>query len=208
MAIAEPPGKAGGERPVRAIVADDSVLLREGIVRLLESGGFEVVAQAGDADDLLRKVRAHKPDVAIVDVRMPPTFTDEGLRAALQARRQVPALPVLVSIFMIASPFRNQLVIVCGGSPPRLPRRSNSHAFAPAARSRSSALRTSLVTSYVPVLRNSRNVMYPTPPGRSFAVRPVSSVPGTTVVPSLGARADVPVVTSGRERWILPPLSR
>ena len=96
MAIAEPPGKAGGERPVRAIVADDSVLLREGIVRLLESGGFEVVAQAGDAPDFLRKALAHRPDVAVVDVRMPPGGRDDGLRAALELRAQRPDVGVLV----------------------------------------------------------------------------------------------------------------
>ncbi len=96
MAIAEPPGKAGGERPVRAIVADDSVLLREGIVRLLESGGFEVVAQAGDADDLMRKALAHKPDVAIIDIRMPPRQADDGLRAAVEIRRRLPETGVLV----------------------------------------------------------------------------------------------------------------
>ena len=96
MAIAEPPGKAGGERPVRAIVADDSVLLREGIVRLLESGGFEVVAQAGDAEDLMRKALAHKPDVAIIDIRMPPRQADHGLRAADEIRRRLPETGVLV----------------------------------------------------------------------------------------------------------------
>lgn len=63
---------------MRVVIADDSVLLREGVARLLTDAGFEVVAQAGDADDLLRKVRAHKPDVAIVDVRMPPDHTDEA----------------------------------------------------------------------------------------------------------------------------------
>jgi len=67
---------------MRVVVADDSVLLREGVVRLLEENGFEVVGQAGDAEDLIRKVRAHKPDVAVVDIRMPPTNTDDGLRAA------------------------------------------------------------------------------------------------------------------------------
>jgi DNA-binding NarL/FixJ family response regulator len=96
MAIAEPPGKAGGDRPVRAIVADDSVLLREGIVRLLESGGFEVVAQAGDAEDLMRKALAHKPDVAIIDIRMPPKQADDGLRAAVEIRRRLPETGVLV----------------------------------------------------------------------------------------------------------------
>jgi DNA-binding NarL/FixJ family response regulator len=81
---------------MRVIIADDSVLLREGIVRLLEDAGFEIVAQAGDADDLMRKVSAHKPDVAVVDIRMPPTNTDDGLRAALEIRRRNPETGVLV----------------------------------------------------------------------------------------------------------------
>jgi len=81
---------------VRIVVAEDSVLLREGIVRLLEEAGFEVVAQAGDAEDLLRKAVAHRPDVAVVDVRMPPSQTDDGLRAALEIRRRMPDTAVLV----------------------------------------------------------------------------------------------------------------
>jgi DNA-binding NarL/FixJ family response regulator len=81
---------------VRVVVADDSTLLREGVVRLLEEAGLEVVGQAADAEDLLRKVRAHKPDVAIVDVRMPPTHTDEGLRAAREIRAELPDVSVLV----------------------------------------------------------------------------------------------------------------
>jgi DNA-binding NarL/FixJ family response regulator len=81
---------------VRVVVADDSTLLREGVVRLLEEAGFKVVGQAGDAEELLRKVRAHKPDVAVVDVRMPPTHTDEGLRAAREIRAELPAVAVLV----------------------------------------------------------------------------------------------------------------
>jgi DNA-binding NarL/FixJ family response regulator len=81
---------------VRVVVADDSVLMREGIVRLLEEASFEVVAQAGDAEDLLRKVRAHKPDVAVIDIRMPPTNTDDGLRAALTLRSELPGTGVLV----------------------------------------------------------------------------------------------------------------
>ena len=72
------------------------MLLREGIARLLEDSGFEVVGRAGDAEDLLRKVRAHKPDVAIVDIRMPPTHTDEGLRAARTIRAEQPETAVLV----------------------------------------------------------------------------------------------------------------
>jgi DNA-binding NarL/FixJ family response regulator len=81
---------------MRIVLGEDSVLLREGIARLLGEAGFEVVAQAGDAEDLLRKVRAHKPDVAIIDIRMPPTHTDEGLRAALMVRRELPNTAVLV----------------------------------------------------------------------------------------------------------------
>jgi DNA-binding NarL/FixJ family response regulator len=78
------------------VVAEDSVLLREGVVRLLEEAGFEVVGQAGDGEDLLRKTRAHKPDVAIVDIRMPPTHTDEGVRAARAIREELPGTGVLV----------------------------------------------------------------------------------------------------------------
>ena len=81
---------------MRVIVADDSVLLREGLARLLDESGFEVVAQAGDGEELLRKAKAHKPDIAIVDIRMPPTHTDEGLRAAIAIRETMPDTGVLV----------------------------------------------------------------------------------------------------------------
>jgi DNA-binding NarL/FixJ family response regulator len=82
--------------PLRAVIADDQVLLREGIARLLEDVGIEVVGQAGDAPDLLRKVRAHHPDVAIVDVQMPPDHADDGLRAALELRRTDPEVGILL----------------------------------------------------------------------------------------------------------------
>jgi DNA-binding NarL/FixJ family response regulator/class 3 adenylate cyclase len=85
-----------GFRGVRVVLADDSVLLREGIARLLEDAGFEVVAQSGTAEDLLRHIGMHKPDVALVDIRMPPTQTDEGLRAAQQIRERWPDTGVLV----------------------------------------------------------------------------------------------------------------
>jgi DNA-binding NarL/FixJ family response regulator/class 3 adenylate cyclase len=85
-----------GMRGVRVVLAEDSVLLREGIARLLEDQGFEVAAQSGTADDLLRHVGMHKPDVAIVDIRMPPTQTDEGLRAAQEIRERWPDTGVLV----------------------------------------------------------------------------------------------------------------
>ena len=81
---------------MRIVVADDSVLMRQGIVSVLEGAGFDVVGQAGDADDLVRKVGAHKPDIAIVDVRMPPDNTDDGLRAAIRLRSEQTGLRVLV----------------------------------------------------------------------------------------------------------------
>jgi DNA-binding NarL/FixJ family response regulator len=81
---------------VRVVLGEDSVLLREGIARLLGDAGLEVVGQAGDLEDLLRKVRAHRPDVAVVDIRMPPTHTDEGLRAAHVIRAELPGTGVLV----------------------------------------------------------------------------------------------------------------
>jgi DNA-binding NarL/FixJ family response regulator len=81
---------------MRVVIADDSVLLRAGLVRLLQDAGFDVVAEASDAEDLLRKVRAHRPAVAVTDIRMPPTQTDEGLRAAQQIRREMPEVGVMV----------------------------------------------------------------------------------------------------------------
>jgi DNA-binding NarL/FixJ family response regulator len=81
---------------VRVVIADDSVLLREGLVRLVEEEGCEVVAAVGDGPALVRAVVEHRPDVAVVDVRMPPTHTDEGLRAAVEARAAVPGTGVLV----------------------------------------------------------------------------------------------------------------
>jgi DNA-binding NarL/FixJ family response regulator len=81
---------------VRVVIGEDDVLLREGIARLLDDAGFDVVALAGDADAFLRKAIAHKVDVAIVDVRMPPGWTDDGLRAAVELRRRRPETAVLV----------------------------------------------------------------------------------------------------------------
>ncbi len=81
---------------MRVVIAEDSVLLREGLARVLADGGFEVVAQAGDADELRRHVRMQKPDVAIVDIRMPPTQTDEGARAAIELRAEQPEVAVLL----------------------------------------------------------------------------------------------------------------
>jgi DNA-binding NarL/FixJ family response regulator len=81
---------------VKVVIADDAVLLREGVAKLLEGAGFDVVGQAGNADELLLKVRSYSPQVAIVDIRMPPTHTDEGLRAAREIREKHPATGVVV----------------------------------------------------------------------------------------------------------------
>jgi DNA-binding NarL/FixJ family response regulator len=81
---------------LRVVIAEDSVLLREGLTRILGSAGLEVVAAYDNADDLLTLVRKQPPDIAILDIRLPPTHTDEGMRAALDLRRHLPAVPVLV----------------------------------------------------------------------------------------------------------------
>ena len=81
---------------MRVVIAEDLFLLREGLSRLLTAHGFEIAAAVDNGPDLLRALLDQRPDVAVVDVRLPPSFTDEGLRTALEARRQVPGLPVLV----------------------------------------------------------------------------------------------------------------
>jgi DNA-binding NarL/FixJ family response regulator len=82
--------------PARIVIGEDDVLLREGVARLLSEAGFDVVAQAGDAEGLLRKALAHRPDVAVVDIQMPPGHGDDGLKAALELRRKLPNTGVLV----------------------------------------------------------------------------------------------------------------
>jgi len=81
---------------MRVVIAEDLFLLRDGLIRMLEAHGFEVAAAVDTGAGLLAAVEEHQPDAAVVDVRLPPTFTDEGLQAALEARRRVPGLPVLV----------------------------------------------------------------------------------------------------------------
>jgi DNA-binding NarL/FixJ family response regulator len=95
---------------VKLVIAEDSVLLREGMARLLEEQGFEVAGQAGDGEELVRKVMAHKPDVAIVDVRMPPTHTDEGLRAAQRIREELPGIGVLVLSQYVEEEYATELI--------------------------------------------------------------------------------------------------
>jgi len=95
--VESPENRERGEATgIRVVLADDSVLLREGIASLLEGRGFEIVGQSGTAEDLLLKVRSYRPDIAIVDIKMPPTQTDEGLRAAKEIREQYPDTAVLV----------------------------------------------------------------------------------------------------------------
>src|SRR4051812_40550206 len=97
-------------KAIRVVIADDAVVLRQGAAMLLEDAGFEVVAQAGDADALLRKVRAHKPDVAVVDVRMPPGEGNEGLRAALAIHRELPDVGILLFSGYVEQRCLNQLL--------------------------------------------------------------------------------------------------
>ena len=95
---------------MRVVIAEDSVLLREGLVRLLEEAAHTVVATVGDGPSLVEAVLAHKPDVSVVDVRMPPTHTDEGLRAAIEVRRQLPGAPVLVLSQYVEESYATDLV--------------------------------------------------------------------------------------------------
>jgi DNA-binding NarL/FixJ family response regulator len=95
---------------VRVVLGDDTLLLRAGVAQLLERHGFDVVAQAGDADDLMRKVRAHKPDLALVDIRMPPDHSDDGIRAALAIREELPGVGVVVLSNYIEEAYAMQLL--------------------------------------------------------------------------------------------------
>ncbi len=95
---------------MRVVLVEDQALLREGIVALLREQGMDVVATAEDPDDFLVKVDGHKPDVAIVDVRLPPSFTDEGIRAALEARRRHPELGVLVLSQYVEPAYMSELI--------------------------------------------------------------------------------------------------
>ena len=84
------------DQPLRVVIAEDSALIREGIARLIDESGGTVVAKVGDGEAFVAAVEAHHPDVSVVDVRMPPTQRDEGLKAAIEARRRVPGTPILV----------------------------------------------------------------------------------------------------------------
>ena len=95
---------------MRIVIAEDSVLLRAGLTRILADAGEDVVATVGDADELLRVVHLHEPDLAIVDVRMPPTHTDDGLRAALQIRAELPAIGILVLSQYVEEQYATELL--------------------------------------------------------------------------------------------------
>jgi DNA-binding NarL/FixJ family response regulator len=95
---------------MRVVIADDSVLFREGIAQLLERAGFHVAGQSGTAEDLLLKVRSYDPDIAIVDIRMPPTHTDEGMRAAREIRERHPDVGVLVLSQYEEAPYMMELL--------------------------------------------------------------------------------------------------
>ncbi|RKN12872.1 response regulator transcription factor [Streptomyces radicis] len=100
---------------MRVVIAEDSVLLREGVARLLEDEGHHVVAKAGDGEELLAEVARHTPDVAVVDVRMPPTHTDEGLRAALTIRERWPGMGVLVLSQYVEERYATELLTADAG---------------------------------------------------------------------------------------------
>jgi DNA-binding NarL/FixJ family response regulator len=106
---------------MRVVIADDAVLLREGLVRLLTESGHEVVATVGDGPALVDAVVTHRPDVSIVDVRMPPSHTDEGLRAAVEARARVPRTPILVLSQYVDVSYADDLLatVRAGGASPR-----------------------------------------------------------------------------------------
>src|SRR5262245_51657840 len=95
---------------MRVVIAEDSVLLREGLVRLLADGAIETVAAVGDAPSLIEAVAEHEPDLAIVDVRMPPTNTDDGLRAAVELRARHPKLAVLVLSQYVEERYASELI--------------------------------------------------------------------------------------------------
>lgn len=101
---------------MRILICEDSVLLREGIVRLLDHAGHETVAALTDAEDLLESVETTNPELCILDVRLPPTFTDEGIRAALQLRKVHPELPILVLSQYVEERYASELIAASGGA--------------------------------------------------------------------------------------------
>ena len=101
--------------PLRVVIAEDSALIREGIARLIEESGGTVVAKVGDGEAFVAAVEEHRPDVSVVDVRMPPSQRDEGLRAAIEARRRVPGSPILVLSQYVERQYATELLADRGG---------------------------------------------------------------------------------------------
>jgi DNA-binding NarL/FixJ family response regulator len=101
--------------PLRLVLAEDSVLLREGLIRLFDEAGFVTVASYGDADSLLAEVDGLRPDIAVLDVRMPPTFRDEGVRAALELRRRLPAVGILLLSQYVEGTYAHELLAAGNG---------------------------------------------------------------------------------------------
>src|SRR5690606_32939145 len=110
------PDRPGGDRPVRILICEDSALLREGLVRVLEDAGHDVVAALPDASDLPAVTAETSPDLCILDVRLPPTFTDEGIRAALALRTANPDLPVLVLSQYVEERYASDLITSHGAA--------------------------------------------------------------------------------------------
>lgn len=101
---------------MRVVIGEDQFLLRDGLIRLLEARGLRIAAAVDNGPDLLRALVDEQPDIGVVDVRLPPSFTDEGLRAAIEARRQVPGLPVLVLSQYVERLYVNELLADGGGA--------------------------------------------------------------------------------------------
>jgi DNA-binding NarL/FixJ family response regulator len=100
---------------MRVVIAEDLALLRDGLTRLLRDNGFDVVAAVADGDSLVREVVAQRPDIAVVDIRLPPDFRDEGLRSALEARRQVPGTAILIVSQYVEPTYAEELLADRGG---------------------------------------------------------------------------------------------
>jgi DNA-binding NarL/FixJ family response regulator len=101
---------------MRIVIAEDLVLLRDGLIRIFDAYGFEVVEAVDNGPSLVRALRTHRPDVAVIDVRLPPTFTDEGLRAALDVRAQIPGLPVLMLSQYVEQLYARELMSARAGA--------------------------------------------------------------------------------------------
>ncbi|MCY7287074.1 MAG: response regulator transcription factor [Cryobacterium sp.] len=113
--LASPSSDTPAAPPLRLVLAEDSVLLREGLIRLFDEAGFVTIASYGDADSLLADVDALRPDIAVLDVRMPPNFRDEGVRAALELRRRLPSVGILLLSQYVEGTYAHELLAAGNG---------------------------------------------------------------------------------------------